>query len=101
MNRNLVTEGIINHNLFHVQGELVEIYNRALETLTGKRTELTSFYIDKRGESPEIEAELGKNTLQCSTSHRYMIILSPSQQSAGLVHEEFSFDNDMLDRLYK
>lgn len=101
MERTLITEGIINRNLFHVQGKLVETYNAALESLTGKRTALTSFHIDKRGESPEIEAELGKNVLQCSSSHRFMIIISPDQQAAGLIHEEFSFDETILNRIYK
>ncbi len=101
MKRTLVSEGIINRNLFHVQGELVETYNAALESLTGKRTALTSFHIDKRGESAEVEAELGKNVLQCSSSHRFVIIVSPDQQSAGLIHDEFSFDNEILNKLYE
>ncbi len=101
MKRSLTSEGIINQTLFHVHGELVETYNSALESLTGKRTGLDSFYIDKRGESPEVEAELGNNTLQCSTSHRFCIILSPDQQSAELIHEEFSFDETVLDHLYE
>ncbi len=101
MKRTLISEGIINQNLFHVHGELVETYNSALESLTGKRTALKSFHIDKRGESPEVEVELGENTLQCSSSHRFLIILSPDQQSAGLIHEEFSFDDDVLNHLYE
>ncbi len=92
--------GIVNR-LFLVEGDLIENYNRALEAAVGKRTQATSFYIDKRGESPELEEELGKNYLQAGPAHRYCIVVSPDQKEADLLHEEFSFDNQLLDLLYK
>jgi hypothetical protein len=49
--------GILRERLFLVEGDLVENYNRSLETVIGKKTTLTSFHIDKRGESPEREEE--------------------------------------------
>ena len=92
--------GLIPDVLFAVDGELVEHYNRALERVTGKRTARTSFRIDKRGESPELEQVFGPNYLQCGPANRYMIIVSPSQKRAGLIHEEFSFDDALFDLLY-
>jgi len=93
--------GILKEQLFHVDGDLIENYNRALERVIGKRTQLTSFHVDKRGESPEIEEELGKNYLQSGPAHRYCIVISPEQKNAGLIHEEFSFDHEILDFLYR
>lgn len=95
------TSGILENRLFLVEGDLVGNYNRALEMLTGKRTALTSFHIDQRGKSPEIEAELGEQYLQSGASHRYCIILSPDQKDADLLHEEFSFDRDLFETLYR
>jgi hypothetical protein len=90
----------LDQNLFEVDGELVGNYNRSLELIIGKRTSLKSFHVDKRGESPEIEEELGKNYLQTSPAHRYMIVVSPNQKDSGLNHEEFSFDHRVIDILY-
>ena len=93
--------GLLGERLFLVEGDLVANYNRALATAIGKKTALTAFHLDKRGESPELEAELGKNYLQSGPSHRYCIIVSPDQKDAGLIHEEFSFDHEILDFLYQ
>ncbi|MCP4353206.1 MAG: hypothetical protein GY795_47755 [Desulfobacterales bacterium] len=87
--------------LFKVEGGLVENYNRALEKLTGKKTMLNSFHIDKRGKSPELEEELGKDYLQAGHAHRFCIVLSPNQRKSGLINEEFSFDNELIDFLYE
>ncbi|MFH1589190.1 MAG: DUF6638 family protein [archaeon] len=92
--------GIIRESLFHIDGDLVKNYNRCLEETVGKKTRLRSFRVDKRGESPELEKELGEHYLQNGPAHRYLIIVSPEQRNAELLHEEFSFDNDILDKLY-
>src|SRR3989344_6538070 len=84
-------------NLFVVDGGLVEHYNRALQRLIDKQTSLKTFTIDKRGESPEIEEELGRDYLQLGPAHRFTIILSPQQSMALLIHPEFSYDNQVLD----
>ena len=56
----LVKRGLMFGNLFEVSSSaLVGRYNRALEHLTGKTTELTEFHIDISGFSPEIGDELG------------------------------------------
>ena len=101
MTRTLRSEGLVQQRMFRVEGQLVDHYNRALEHLIEKKTSLDTFTIDKRGESPEVEKELGKNYLQNSPSHRYIIIVSPSQRDAELYHEEFSFDDKMIDFLYQ
>lgn len=100
MSVTVTPHSILTGPLFRVEGDLVENYNRALEKTIGARTALTAFQIDKRGESPELEAELGPNYLQSGPAHRYCIILSPDQKHAGLIHEEFSFDHEVLDFLY-
>lgn len=102
MTRTLISEGILHRNLYHVtEPYLVELYNRGLEAVIQKKTALTEFHLDMRGMSPEIEAELGKNYLQCDPSSRYMIIVSPNQQHAGLLHQEFSFDYGVMSSLYE
>jgi hypothetical protein len=101
MEQTLTVTDILQTPLFQVEGDLVANYNRALEIVVGKKTALTAFHVDRRGESPELEAELGPNYLQSGPSHRYCIIVSPNQRDAGLIHEEFSFDREMLDFLYQ
>ena len=101
MLQSLSRSGILIDTLFHVEGDLVENYNRALECCIGKRTQNTSFHLDLRGESPELEEELGTNYLQAGPAHRYCIIVSPEQKHATLIHEEFSFDRELLDQLYE
>lgn len=86
--------------LYRVQGGLVERYNQALQKLIGKSTSLNQFYIDKRGVSPQIEVELGENYLRNGISHRYLIIVSPEQQTADLIYKNFSFDEKIIDQLY-
>ena len=93
--------GIARDPLFKVESDLLENYNRALEKAVGKKTALQTFHLDKRGESPEIEAELGRNYLQTGPACRYCILISPDQKDAGLIHEEFSFDHEVLDFLYQ
>lgn len=87
-------------NLFHVDGELVEYYNRALEKVIGKRTELTSFYVDRRGKSPEIMRELGDRYLETTPSNRYMISITPEQEHCDLVDAEFTFDEEAISEIY-
>ena len=93
--------GMMIEKLFIVSGDLVENYNRVLEAVIGKRTQAQTFHIDKRGESPELEKELGDNYLQSGPSHRYCLVLSPEQSEADLIHKEFSFDDDILNDIYK
>ncbi len=100
MTTDLRSEGLVYTNLFKVDGELVDYYNRSLEKITGKRTALTEFHIDRRGKSPEIVKELGGNYLETTPSNRYMIVVSPEQASCELVDAEFTFDEDATTELF-
>lgn len=101
MSHGSLPRDILDRRLFHVQGELVDLYNQALHALTGKRTALTSFSIDKRGYSPEVAQELAPDYLQSSPSHRYVIILSPDQRASDMIRGDFSFDREILDRTFE
>jgi len=92
----LESAGIINKNLYVVSAIEAQRYNDTLKRITGLEIKLTEFRIDKRGESPEIERELGPNYLQINAANRYVIIVSPNQANADLIHEEFSFDDEFL-----
>ena len=55
----LIEKGLMFGNLIRVDSPaLVERYNRALKSLTGKVTSLKDFHIDISGYSPEIGDEL-------------------------------------------
>ncbi len=97
MNR-LIKHGLMFGNLFHVASPaLVERYNRALEHLTGKRTELTDFHIDISGYSPEVGDELNDHLyLNHQGVNRQFILLSMEQQTAPLLHMKFSTSRDIL-----
>ena len=58
--KRLIEKGLMFGNLVPVTSKaLVERYNRALKSLTGKQTKLTDFHVDVSGYSPEIGDELG------------------------------------------
>lgn len=100
MTKTLHEYGLLHDELFEVSGPMVELYNRCLTEIIGRTTKLDRFHIDKRGESPEIEEELGRDYLQAGPSKRFVIVVSPYQRSAPLIHEEFSFDNKVLDHTF-
>ncbi|MEH6647141.1 DUF6638 family protein [Sulfitobacter sp.] len=97
MNR-LIRAGLMFGNLFHVSSPaLVERYNRALEHLTGKRTELTDFYIDISGYSPEIGDEMNDPLyLNHKGVNRQFILLSVEQRTAPLLNTQFSTSKTIL-----
>ena len=94
----LVRRGLMFGNLFEVRSaSLVERYNRALEHLTGKRTELTEFHIDISGYSPEIGDELGDDLyLNPNGCNRQFILLSTDQKTAPLLNVKFSTSRSVL-----
>jgi hypothetical protein len=94
-------DGLLNRNLVRVDGDLVANYNRSLEAAVGKTTKLAEFSIDKRGYSPEIAQELGSHYLQSSPANRFVIVITPEQRNADLIKEDFSYDNAVLDFLFK
>ncbi len=97
MNR-LIRAGLMFGNLFHVHSPaLVERYNRALEHLTGQQTQLSDFYIDISGYSPEIGDELDDPLyLNHKGVNRQFILLSVDQRTAPLLNTQFSTSKAIL-----
>ena len=96
--KRLIEKGLMFGNLFHVSSPaLVERFNRALEHLTGKRTELDDFYVDISGYSPEIGHELGDDLyLNHGGVNRQFILLSPEQKRCPLLNSHFSTSRGIL-----
>ena len=94
----LVKAGLMFGNLYEVSSPaLVERYNRALEHLTGKRTELTEFHIDIVGASPEIAHELDDELyLNPHGANQMFILLSTDQKTAPLLNSQFSTSRSIL-----
>ena len=97
MNR-LIKSGLMYGNLVHVASPaLVERYNRALKHLTGRETELTDFYIDISGYSPEVGHELGDVAyLNHDGVNRQFILLTTEQKHAPLLEMKFSTSRSIL-----
>ncbi|SLN53860.1 hypothetical protein PEL8287_02863 [Roseovarius litorisediminis] len=97
MNR-LIKSGLMFGNLVHVSSPaLVERYNRALKHLTGKTTQLTDFYIDFSGFSPEIGFELDDTLyLNHAGVNRQFILLTTNQKTAPLLEAKFSTSRGIL-----
>lgn len=85
-------------NLFHVDSPiLIERYNRALKSLTGKVTALEDFHIDIAGFSPEVGEELGDPLyLNHHGVNRQFILLSTEQETAPLLDAKFSTSRGIL-----
>ena len=94
----LIQSGLMFGNLVHVASPaLVERYNRALRHLTGKTTELTDFYIDISGFSPEIGHELQDDLyLNHAGVNRQFILLTTEQKRAPLLNAKFSTSRSIL-----
>ncbi len=94
----LIQSGLMFGNLVHVASPaLVERYNRALKSLTGKTTKLTDFYIDISGYSPEIGHELGDDLyLNHAGVNRQFILLTTDQKTAPLLNAKFSTARGIL-----
>jgi len=97
MNR-LIRHGLMFGNLFHVASPaLVDRYNRALEHLTGKTTDLTDFHIDISGYSPEVGDELQDHLyLNHAGVNRQFILLSVEQRHCPLLNTKFSTSRGIL-----
>ncbi|MGR3614496.1 MAG: DUF6638 family protein [Paracoccaceae bacterium] len=96
--KRLIQTGLMFGNLFHVSSPaLVERYNRALNHLTGKQTQLTDFHVDISGYSPEVGDELGDVLyLNPGGVNRQFILLSTEQKRAPLLDAKFSTSRDIL-----
>ena len=101
MNR-LIQSGLMFGNLVHVTSPaLVERYNRALQHLTGKTTDLTDFHIDIAGYSPEVGDDLNDHLyLNHNGVNRQFILLTTQQKTAPLLDAKFSTSRGILRTLF-
>ncbi len=98
--KRLIEKGLMFGNLVPVRsGALVERYNRALKSLTGKTTDLRDFHIDISGFSPEIGDAFGDDLyLNPNGCNRQFILLSTEQKTAPLLNAKFSTSRPILRR---
>ena len=94
----LIEKGLMFGNLIRVDSPvLVERYNRALMSLTGKRTALAEFHVDISGFSPEVGAELDDQLyLNHKGVNRQFILLTTEQETAPLLDAKFSTSRGIL-----
>ncbi len=98
--KRLIERGLMFGNLVRVDTPaLVARYNRALEKLTGRRTDLTDFHIDLSGYSPEVGDQLGDHLyLNENGCNRQFILLTTEQKRAPLLNAKFSTSRAILRR---
>ncbi|MDU8910840.1 DUF6638 family protein [Aestuariicoccus sp. MJ-SS9] len=96
--KRLIQSGLMFGNLVHIDSPaLVERYNRALKHLTGKTTQLTDFYVDISGYSPEVGHELKDHLyLNQNGVNRQFILLTIQQKTAPLLNAKFSTSRGIL-----
>jgi hypothetical protein len=101
--KRLIKRGLMFGNMIHVESPaLIDRYNRALHSLTGKRTALSDFHIDISGYSPEIGDELGDQLyLNPNGVNRSFIILTTDQARSPLLNARFSTSRDILRRFIR
>ncbi len=98
--RRLIENRLMFGNLVPVMStQLVDRYNRALKSLTGKQTRLEDFHIDLSGYSPEIGDEFDDLLyLNPNGCNRQFILLSTAQKTAPLLNAKFSNSRPILRR---
>lgn len=96
----LIEKGLMFGNLIRIDSPaLVDRYNRALKSLTGKQTGLVDFHIDISGFSPEVAEELDDPLyLNHQGVNRQFILLTTEQETAPLLEAKFSTSRDILKR---
>ncbi|WP_373354583.1 DUF6638 family protein [Pseudoroseicyclus sp. CXY001] len=94
----LIARGLMFGNLIRVDSPvLVERYNRALKSLTGRTTALEEFHIDISGYAPEIGDEFGDPLyLNHAGVNRQFILLTTAQRTAPLLDAKFSTSRAIL-----
>ena len=94
----LIEKGLMFGNLIRVDSPvLVERYNRALKSLTGKTTALDEFHIDISGYAPEIGDELDDEMyLNHAGVNRQFILLTTEQRTAPLLNAKLSTSRGIL-----
>jgi hypothetical protein len=103
--------GLINQDLFVVDGELAQRYNRVLKQVFEFDCDVDHFRVDKRGLSPELadflkakypdRLEFGENYLNIGAANRFMVVVSPDQRSAPLVAPQSSYEEKLFDEVYR
>ena len=92
-----LNEIIYRELLIVASSTLVERYNNALERLTGRRTSLTEFHIDRSGYSPEIAKEFDDNDyLDNHGINKKFIIISLAQKELPVIRSHFSSTGEFL-----
>ncbi len=96
--KRLIQKGLMFGNLIHIDSPaLVDRYNRALQHLIGKQTQLTDFHIDISGYSPEIGDELNDQLyLNHNGVNRQFILLTTEQKRCPLLNAKFSTNRNIL-----
>jgi Family of unknown function (DUF6638) len=96
--KRLIQKGLMFGNLIHIDSPaLVDRYNRALQHLIGKKTQLTDFHIDISGYSPEIGDEFDDRLyLNHNGVNRQFILLTTEQKRCPLLNVQFSTNRDIL-----
>lgn len=94
----LIEKGLMFGNLIRVDSPvLVDRYNRALKSLTGKATALETFHVDISGYSPEIADELDDEMyLNKNGVNRQFILLTTEQVTAPLLNAKLSASRGIL-----
>jgi len=78
---------------------LIARYNRALNVICGKKTELEIFHIDGSGYSPEVAKELDdKEYMNPHGVNKKIIILSLEQEGLPVLDSYFSTTRDLIRR---
>ena len=96
--KRLIQKGLMFGNLIHIDSPaLVDRYNRALQHLIGKQTQLTDFHIDISGYSPEVGDELDDRLyLNHNGVNRQFILLTTEQKRCPLLNAKFSTNHAIL-----
>lgn len=87
--------------LILVSGKLVERYNKCLVKLGFTETNLTSFFIDGIGWSPEIAAEKEQpHYLNNGEANPHCIIITPLQKGLPVYNPFHSFDRELMKQVF-
>ena len=90
------------NELIPVSGKLVERYNKCLIKLGFSPTNLTSFFIDGIGWSPEIAAEKNNNHyLNNGEANPHCILITPLQKGLPVYNPFHSYDKELMKLVFK
>ncbi len=95
----LAEKGLFGDGLIKIfKPSMIERYNRCLEDIGLKPTELQEFRIDGWGWSPEIAQEQGDDFYLSHNgpANPYAIILTPDQEDKPIYFPFHSFDRDLM-----